>query len=91
IRHWILFFWALSLAVASGCVSVKLDTKTATKARDVKFQEPAAPFQELTNPAADKAWQNKDNGNTISYLSTCNEQSDPALEMVAREMTGDLR
>jgi hypothetical protein len=77
--------------VLSGCISLSIGQKGAQKSEDVRFDEPGSSFQALGNTPADKAWQNKDNGNTISYLSSCNDPADPTLASAAQEMTVDLQ
>lgn len=67
------------LALAS-CVTVNLGSGKTTTAQGVSFNQPAKPFEPAAVKDADKAWQNKDNGNMISYLSTCNDSADPTLQ-----------
>jgi hypothetical protein len=84
---------ALFGALAAGgpcCVSVNLASQPSAKSGGVTYAEPGAPFARLESRRADGAWQNKKNGNTISYLSTCNDPADPPLESVARELTSSL-
>lgn len=84
-------FWAAILLPLCACVSVNVGGGKKTKrAEDVKFEPPPAPFKELSARDADSAWQNKRNGNTISYLSTCNDPADPPLESLQSEMLSAL-
>jgi hypothetical protein len=77
----------LSLFIAlSGCISVNIGPKGPEKSKNVSVTPPDAPFEEIKGLRADGAWQNPQNGNSISYLSTCNEQSDPSLETATDEM-----
>ncbi len=80
---------ALCLLI-SACVSVNIGPKKATRSEKVSFREPQSPFQALSGTKADHAWQNKGNGNSISYFSTCNDPSDPPLDAVQREMFSDI-
>jgi hypothetical protein len=85
---------ALSLifiALSSACVSVNLGAgKGPERSQHVIFSAPGGPFQLLKSTQADAAWQNFSNGNSISYLSTCNESSDPSLETATDEMISVL-
>jgi hypothetical protein len=85
----------LSVAIATsllvvGCVSVSLGGTKTKKASDVTFVQPKAPFKDITLPSADHAWQDKQNGNTISYNSTCNESSDPSIEAAKDDLLSSL-
>lgn len=88
-------FLAVSLcfigAFAIGCVSVSISPKGPDRSREAKYKSPAAPFEEIGTTPADHAWQNAGNGNTISYLSSCNDPAEPSLESAAAEMVADLR
>ena len=76
---------AILIATAVACVSVNIGPKGAEKSKGVDFSPPEKPFENM-NSNADGAWQNRTNGNSISYLSTCNDPADPALETVTREL-----
>lgn len=82
IRH--LGFLLLAIALG-GCVSVSLPSGVGKKSEAVRFDAPAAPFRELAAPSADRAWVNEATGNTISFLSDCNEKIDPALSQLQDE------
>jgi hypothetical protein len=56
-----------------------------TPAKDVQFQVPEKPFQEIKVLTADKAWLSAETGNTISFLSECNGNVDPTLEQLQNE------
>ncbi len=81
-------FVALTSAslVMQGCISVNLGPKGPSKSKNVNVQAPDAPYRQIKGSPADGAWQNPENGNSISYLSTCNEESDPSLEVATEEM-----
>jgi hypothetical protein len=70
----------------SACISVNIGPKGPEKSKNVNLTPPPAPYQAVKGVKADGAWQNPHNGNSISYLSTCNEQSDPTLEIATDEM-----
>lgn len=83
--------WIAYLAFGSGCVSVNIGPGKTERSADVTFTAPDAPFSPIDGSKADGAWQNRGNGNTISFLSTCNDPADPPLEAVARELFTDLK
>lgn len=72
-------------ALLSGCVSVSLPTSKSSKAKDVKWNAPAAPFENLNDTAIDQAWMSRKTGNTISYLSECSSTMDRSLESLQSE------
>jgi hypothetical protein len=74
------------VALLSGCVSVSIGPKGPEKSKDVVFTAPKSPYKQVKGLRADDAWQNPENGDSISYFSTCNEQSDPTLENATDEM-----
>ena len=76
---------AVLIATAVACVSVNIGPKGAEKSKGVEVDAPEKPFEAMDSNA-DGAWQNRTNGNSISYLSTCNDPADPALENVTREL-----
>jgi hypothetical protein len=80
----------LSLCCVSGCVSVNLGAGKSERAAQVEFTSPASPFSPIHSKNADGAWQNRHNGNSISYLSNCNDPVDPPLDMVTRELFAEL-
>lgn len=88
------FIGILLIVLNSACVSVNVGGKKASKAEDVKYETPSSPFSSLNAEGADKAWQNKNNGNTIAFQSTCNDQADPPLDAIQAEVLsvfGDVK
>lgn len=69
----------------SACVSVSLPRSKPTKAQGVRWQSPSAPFQSLRDEVSDESWISSKTGNTISFLSECNAQSDRSLEALQNE------
>ncbi len=85
------FFLALSApAIFCACVSVTLGKDKSKRASDIQFKAPSNPFKEMNVSGADEAWQNKSNGNMISFLSTCNDPADPSLEAVQGDLLSAL-
>ena len=81
----------ISILVASGCVTVKLPNSGGGKrAEGVKVVEPAAPFARDNRSDVDSAWKNPRNGNAISYLSDCKDESDPPLEQIVQGVLAGL-
>lgn len=78
-------------ALATGCVSINLGAQKPERSSDVQLDKPSAPFEELNNKRADGAWLNRENGNSISYHSSCNDPSDPSLEVITQELFADLK
>lgn len=76
--------------LGAGCVSVNLSTGKTVRSTGVTFQPPTTPFEPLASTKADGAWQNKANGNSISYFSSCNDPADPPLGAVAQELFADM-
>lgn len=81
----------LSVILGSGCVSVSIGPKDGERSKGVQFKAPQAPYKPLKDAHADGAWQNTQNGNSISYFSTCNDPADPPLESVSRDLFGGLQ
>lgn len=74
-----------------GCVSVNLGAGKTARSEDVEFVAPTTPFEQLSNSRADGAWQNPENGNSISFFSSCDDAADPSLESVIRDLFIDLK
>ncbi len=78
-QHVLRLFSILPAFTLASCVTVNLGGGKTTTAQGVSYNQPQKPFEEIKLKDADHAWQNKDNGSTISYLSTCNDPADPGL------------
>lgn len=76
---------AFGFVLATSCVSVSLEKSEAVRAKNVRFRAPEPPFEEIKIPNSDKTWISAVSGNTISFLSDCQKNSDPTLE----QMQGD--
>lgn len=79
----------------SACVSVNLGPKGGERSREAEFSAPNAPYGEFRASAnqrqpADHAWQNTQNGNSISFFSTCHDPADPPLDTLAQELFAEL-
>lgn len=75
----------LCAAIAmSSCVTVNLGNSNGKKADGVEYKAPAKPFASDPRDDVDQAWKNPANGNTISYLSDCNDPSDPPLDLIVQ-------
>lgn len=77
--------------VLSGCISLNLGQSKAERSAGVTFNEPVSPFQKLQGGSADGAWQNRQNGNSISYHSSCEDPADPSLDLVIRDLFADFK
>lgn len=76
----------LFLISYSGCVSVNLGNKADAHKATPKYRSPSRPFESFQAEKSDSAWHNPGNGNSISYFSNCNDNSDPDLEVIRTEM-----
>ncbi len=66
----------------NGCVSVKIASDKPTKANDLTFNSPEKPFIKIDSPNSDSAWVSESMGNTISYLSECQLNSEINLDQI---------
>lgn len=77
--------------MTSGCVSVNLTPQKGERSKGVQFSPPPEPYLNLTSTPADVAWQNKMNGNSISFFSSCNDPADPQLDAISNELFAEIR
>jgi len=91
LRHRIALTQLAMLVALSACVSLNIAPQKGERSRGVHFMPPPRPYLVLKSTTADAAWQNKENGNSISFFSNCNEPSPQSLEAVSRELFLDLR
>lgn len=82
---------AISIPSLAACVTVNIGGSKVERSKGVRVTLPAAPYEEIENTRADGAWKNPSNGNSISYLSTCNDPADPSLETATTELFSDLK
>ncbi len=83
------FTFLTACTLLSSCLSVSLTPKMS-KSEDVRFVPPGGSFEQIKSPGADEAWQDKKLGNSISYLSSCNDPTDPSLESIEKDMLSSL-
>lgn len=74
-----------------ACVSINIPPQSTERSSGVVFQPPPSPYSAMKSSRADGAWQNEINGNSISFLSTCNDPADPDLDSVSNEIFAELR
>ena len=79
-----------SLEFLSNCVSVSLQKNELEPAKNVGYQIPLAPYEEIKLKSADKTWISKTTGNTLSFLSDCQKNSDPTLEQMLSDSVSVL-
>lgn len=82
-RRIIILFALYALFVS--CVSIDLNKKEV-KSQGVVYTAPSAPFRELGESKADKTWTHTSNGNSISFLSGCDDPADPSNERLQKEI-----
>ena len=75
----------------AACVSVGLSGGKVERAKDVEWRAPGSPFQNSQGASLDHVWKNPRNGNSISYLSECTDNSDPDLETVQQGILRGVR
>lgn len=83
-----------ALFFSAACVSVSLSKPKHKRAEGVQYSEPGSPFSKQSRDDVDAAWKNGNNGNLMSYLTDCSDESDPSLENVLNgtlEGLSDLR
>lgn len=68
-----------------GCVSIQMPPNKGIKATEIEFVAPAEPFTEIKSESMDRAWLSSKTANTISFISDCNNPSDPSLEQIQNE------
>jgi hypothetical protein len=88
----LIFAMLLATTLVVGCVSLSIGPKAASKSSGVTFDSPSGPFSALSDTKADGAWEDKKNGNVISYLSACGDSvDDTPLTESATETFSDLK
>jgi hypothetical protein len=86
-RQHLIYFLVLLLG---ACVSVNIPTSSSVKAEGTTYTEPTAPFKPIKPQQLDKVWLSEKTGNTISYLSECENAMDPSLKQIEGESLSAL-
>lgn len=76
--------WPFIFLLLSACVSVNLGSRQAKRASGVNYSEPNKPFTKESRSDVDGAWKNSKNGNLISFLTDCQDESDPSLDSIVQ-------
>jgi hypothetical protein len=86
------FLLFMGTALFTGCVSVSLGGGSggSKRAEGVHLREPGKPFGKEPRTDVDGAWKNEANGNLISYLSDCQDSTDPSLDSIVQGATMGL-
>lgn len=79
-RHLQLRHLSVGFLFLCSCVSVNLGNKDVSRSTEVRLSEPSNSYVSIALKAADRAWQSKSTGTTLSYMSVCNDAADPSLE-----------
>lgn len=74
--------YCILVFILCSCVSVSVATKKSVHATGVSYGAPALPFERTSGDNVDAIWRNPKNGNAISYLSDCGDDSDPPLPSI---------
>ncbi len=86
-RQHLIYFLVLFLG---ACVSVNIPTSSSVKATGASYTEPGTPFKSIKPQQLDKVWLSEKTGNTISYLSECENPMDPGLRQIEGESLSAL-
>lgn len=91
-KHLAVLFYILMFLTANGCISVNLGAGSASgkKSEGVQTIVPTAPFVVQKRADVDGAWKSEKTGNTISYISDCQDPSDPTLDSIVRDAMAGL-
>lgn len=76
-------FCVLIFYFLSGCINVAIGTSSVKKADGVRFTAPQTPFEKVSRDDVDASWRNPKNGNSIAFISDCQDASDPDLDTIA--------
>lgn len=87
IHHSVLLIIVLFI---SACVSVGFKPPVTEKSKTISYLEPDKIFAEASSKQLDRLWHNHSNGSTISFLSECNNSTDPTLENIFKGITSEL-
>ena len=82
--------WAATSLLLLSCVTINMVDNDLSKASGMTYDAPPQPFQPFDTDSADKAWQNQQTGSSISYVSSCNESNDPALDQLRKNIVGGI-
>lgn len=79
------------VTIAPSCVSIDISESNIKKAKGVTYTAPGNGFQEVPSTDVDKAWRNESNGNTITFISDCENPYDPSLENIESGVISGLQ
>lgn len=68
------------LTFCLSCISFSPSKIEKKEPQGISFSAPHNPYLEFKLETADRAWQNPQTGNTISYMSDCDGSSDQSLD-----------
>jgi hypothetical protein len=83
-------FILTSTALFISCVSVGFKSPKTQKSDEVIFSSPDKNYDEVKSQYLDKSWRDRKTGATISYLSDCNNPTDPSLESIFKGITSEI-
>lgn len=55
----------------SSCISFNFDSLKDKRAKNVTFQPPHESYKKVEKEGMDRAWENPENSNTLSFFSNC--------------------
>ena len=77
------------LFLLSSCVSVQLPQSSGKKADSIEYKAPSTPFKKIDDKTADASWNSQKTGNSISFLTDCNN-NDTAIEQMKSDTINTL-
>ncbi len=85
-----LFLSVVGLLLVTSCVSVNIGKGATKRYTELHFESPAQEFAKVEDETSDHVWRHVKNGNTISYYSECESQTDPTLMELLENVTQSL-
>ena len=85
-------FYILMFVYLNACISVNLGGGSVggKKSEGVQVAAPTTPFTVQKRMDVDGAWKSEKNGNTISYISDCQDPTDPTLDSIVHDAIAGL-
>lgn len=75
----------------ASCVSIDISKNESKKANGISYNSPSHGFEEISSESVDKGWRNPTNGNTITFLSDCQNLYDPTLIAIETGVVSGLQ
>lgn len=79
----------IALTLAS-CVSVNLGQGSVKKSQSIAYSPPGQGFEDFAAPVVDRAWRHKQDGNSISIMSQCEEKGGFTIEEIKEAVVAEI-